>query len=421
MKTLVIGKGGREHALARALKLSPSVTEVHAIPGSAGMAREALCHKIETNNHKAVVDFALQKNMDVVVIGPEVELANGLSDALRAAGVAVFGPSCEAAQLEASKIFSKKFMERAGVPTARAVVVTSVNETMSSAPTFTPPYVLKADGLAAGKGVFICKDLSELRQAAMDIFEQKKLGIAGDKALLEQSLQGWELSYLCITNGVEYQTLPLAQDHKRLSDGDVGPNTGGMGVVAPIQIDDALNALIVKLVIEPTLKTLSGMGLLYRGVLYVGVMVTKDGPQVLEYNVRFGDPEAQTLIPLFQGDFAQMVLEVAKGRVPQMSWKPLHSACVVLAAEGYPDQPQSGVKIIGSVFDETPSSYFLHAGTQQNSLGEWQTGGGRVLNAIGVGSNLDEALSNAYRQAEKVTWPKMQIRHDIGAKIHQRN
>lgn len=417
MKALVVGKGGREHALARALKLSPSVTEVHAIPGSDGMSREALCHAKDTRDHKAMTDFALQKNIDLVVIGPEVELAEGLSDAFRSAGIAVFGPSRDAAQLEASKIFSKKFMEQAGVPTAKAVVVTSVQEVLSAQSQFTPPYVLKADGLAAGKGVFICATLNELKEAAELIFDKQILGQAGSKALLEQSLKGWELSYLCVTNGSEYQALPLAQDHKRLLTGDHGPNTGGMGVVAPIQIDTELDTVIREKVLLPTLKALTGMGLLYRGVLYVGLMITEQGPMTLEYNVRFGDPEAQALLPLYLGDFAQMALEVAKGRVPPLQWKPLHSACVVLAAEGYPDQPRSGVKIEGSIFHESPSSYFLHAGTKKSADGEWLTHGGRVLNAIGIGSSMEEAVRQAYQQANLVSWPNRQMRTDIGAQF----
>lgn len=417
MKTLVIGKGGREHAIVRALSLSPSVTEVHVVPGSQGMAREALCHSFSTSDDKAICEFATQKGVDLVVIGPEVELAAGLADSLRSAGVFVFGPSGEAAQLEASKIFSKEFMIRAGIPTAKSVVVASVKDVMESISEFTAPFVLKADGLAAGKGVFICDTQDELLKAARQLFEDRSLGNAGFKALLEQSLDGWELSCLCITNGKDFQELPMAQDHKRLKEKDEGPNTGGMGVVAPVDIDSELREEIRKTVLKPTMETISSMGMMYRGVIYVGLMITKDGPQVLEYNVRFGDPEAQVILPLIDGDCGEIMMAVAKGEVPTLEWKSLHSACVVLAAEGYPDNPVKDVPINGNLFSETGSSYFLHAGTKDSGDGNWQTAGGRVLNAIGLGSSLEEARKNAYQQAESVSWPGMQMRKDIGEKL----
>lgn len=417
MKTLVIGKGGREHAIVKALSLSPSVSEVHAIPGSQGMAREALCHDLSTMDDKVICEFASQKGIDLVVIGPEVELAHGLADSLRSAGVFVFGPGSEAAQLEASKIFSKEFMNRAGIPTAKSVVVSSVDEVAGNMKDFTPPYVLKADGLAAGKGVFICDTQDELLSAAKQLFEERSLGNAGLKALLEQSLKGWELSCLCITNGKDYQELALAQDHKRLLENDKGPNTGGMGVVAPLEIDPELRKTIREKVLDPTMETISSMGMMYRGVIYVGLMITEEGPQVLEYNVRFGDPEAQVILPLIDGDFGEVAMAVAKGEVPELEWKSLHSACVVLAAEGYPESPVKDVPIEGDPLSETGSSYFLHAGTKTSNDGGWATGGGRVLNAIGLGSTLEEARSNAYQQAESVTWKNMQMRKDIGNKV----
>lgn len=417
MKTLVIGKGGREHALVRALSLSPSVSEVHAIPGNNGMAREALCHNLSTSDDKAITEFVSQKGIDLVVIGPEVELAAGLADSLRSSGAFVFGPGGEAAQLEASKVFSKEFMNRAGIPTAKSVVVSSVKDVTDALKDFTPPYVLKADGLAAGKGVFICEDEAELIQSARQLFEERSLGNAGLKALLEQSLKGWELSCLCMTNGKDFQELALAQDHKRLLDGDKGPNTGGMGVVAPLQIDSKLREEIRTKVLEPTMNTISSMGMMYRGIVYVGLMITEDGPQVLEYNVRFGDPEAQVILPLLDGDCGEIMLAVAKGNVPELAWKPLYSACVVLAAEGYPDNPVKNVLIEGDAQAETVSSYFLHAGTKSNGEGQWLTDGGRVLNAIGLGSSLKEARENAYSQAKAVNWPNMLMRKDIGEKV----
>ena len=417
MKVLVIGQGGREHALVRALKLSPSVVEVHAIPGSAGMAGDAICHEISPSDPPAVAKFCHQHEVGLVVIGPEVPLAEGLSDQLREKGLHVFAPSQAAAQLEASKVFSKQFMERAGVPTARYFVVKTLAETMERSKEFSPPFVLKADGLAAGKGVFICKTEDELRRAAHSLFEEKSLGESGNQALLEEFQPGWELSYLILTNGQSYQPLPLSQDHKRLGDGDFGPNTGGMGVVGPLEVSPELRKKIHEEILAPSVRQLAAESLLYRGILYVGVMVTENGPSVLEYNVRFGDPEAQVVLPLLNGDWGQVMKAVSLGELPELEWRPLHCACVVLAAEGYPDQPKKGVVIDGDLSAQTANSYFLHAGTKRNAEGEWVTGGGRVLNAIGIGSSLKEALGTAYNQAERAQWPGRQMRSDIGHKV----
>lgn len=414
LRVLVIGQGGREHALVKALKSSLSVSEVHCAPGSAGMASDALCHSLEKTDGARVIELCRRLSFDLVVIGPEVPLAEGLSDELRREGVVVFGPSQAAARLEASKIFSKHFMVRAGIPTAKFCEVSSVDETLRSADQFTPPYVLKADGLAAGKGVFICADREELGRASRSLFEQRALGGAGDRAILEQHQPGWELSYLILTNGEEFEALPLAQDHKRLMDGNDGPNTGGMGTVAPLKINGELDKQIREKVLAPSVATLKSMGLLYRGVLFVGLMITKEGPTVLEFNVRFGDPETQVILPLLDGDWGQVMLAVAKGEMPRLNWHPLHLACVVLAAEGYPEQSKTGVPIQGEIGFQTASSYFLHAGTKKSPEGHWLTGGGRVLNAVGLGSSRSEALQNAYRQAAKVSWPGLQMRSDIG-------
>lgn len=416
MRFLVLGQGGREHAIVRALKLSPSVTEVHALPGSAGISQEALCHQLDLSDGKALEAFVKKYAFDCVVVGPENYLVQGLSDQLRTLGVPVVGPSQIASQLEGSKIFSKEFMVRAGVPTAPFEVVTTVDATMKAATKFTPPFVLKADGLAAGKGVFLCATLAELKTAAEGLFEARTLGSAGLRAILEQFQPGYELSYLILTNGVEGEALPLAQDHKRLGDDDKGPNTGGMGVVGPLRIDAGLRQQIETTIVQPTLRHLHGSGLLYRGVLYIGVMVTKDGPTVLEFNVRFGDPEAQVIMPLLDGDWGYVFSRLAKGEMTPLKWKNLHMACVVQAAPGYPDKPEKGVLIDGDIGYQSASSYFLHAGTKKSETGEWVTDGGRVLNAVGMGSSLKEALSTAYAQAKHVTWRGLQMRKDIGAK-----
>lgn len=414
MNFLVIGQGGREHAIVRALKNSVSVKEIHAIPGNPGMASEILCHNLDWKNFESIAQFCRQFNIDVVVIGPEDPLVLGLSDFLRDQDILVVGPSKAAAQLEGSKVFAKEFMQEFGVATAKATTVRSVNETLEAARSFTPPYVLKADGLAAGKGVVLCKDLEHLRAVSQQFFEQKLFGAASEKALLEQFLPGDELSLLLLTNGTSYQLLPLAQDHKQLNDGDQGPNTGGMGTIAPMGISSELAEQIKTRIIEPSLKGLQARGMFYRGVIFLGLMVTNEGPQLLEYNCRMGDPETQVVLPLLNGDWGQVFFQLAQGHLAELSWKQIFSACVVLAAPGYPDAPEKGVVMTGEMNHQTHSSYFLHAGTRRTDEGQWVTAGGRVMCALGIGSTKEEARSNAYEQAKQVTWKGLQKRTDIG-------
>jgi phosphoribosylamine--glycine ligase len=413
MNVLVVGQGGREHALVRALKQSIStVTSVHALPGSDGMTDEAKCHDIEWSKFNDVLAVVQKEKIDVVVIGPEIPLAGGLSDFLRENKIAVVGPSREAAQLESSKIFSKEFMVAAGVPTARSFVVADVATTLTSAASFQPPYVLKADGLAAGKGVFICETLEELAAAATDLFEKRVLGEAGARALLEEFSPGYEISYLILTNGREYASLPLAQDHKRLGDGDRGPNTGGMGVIAPLDIDAALHEEILRKVVVPSVAEIGRRGYTYNGVLFIGLMMTDDGPSVLEYNTRFGDPETQALLPLLDGEWGEVLTKLSRGEVAALKWKPLSTACVVLAAEGYPDSPVKGAALRISNENEQ-RRYLLHAGTKRNG-DAWMTNGGRVLNAVGVGGTLRDAIDSAYEVAESVQSDSLFFRRDIG-------
>jgi phosphoribosylamine--glycine ligase len=417
MKVLVIGQGGREHALVHALSQCSSVSEIHAIPGSPGMGREALCHEIDWRQSEKLLQFCLQTEIDFVMIGPEDPLVEGLADRLRDRGILVVGPSAESAQLEGSKIFAKQFMLAAQVPTAEFAIVQSATEVKEQVQRFTPPYVLKADGLAAGKGVFICADLKELETAAEDLFEKKILGSAGQRALLEQFMPGWELSYLIFTNGKEWKTLPLAQDHKRLLDGDQGPNTGGMGTVAPLKIDAQLREEIETKIVAPTVKHLEENHFLYRGILFIGIMVTEKGPQVLEFNCRFGDPETQVILPLIDGDLGKILKELSQGKLMPFKQKNISAACVVLAAPGYPMNPERNLLIEGELQSQTEMSYFLHAGTKKDNENHWLTNGGRILNAIGLGSSLKEALEKAYGQSSKVRWMGLQKRSDIGQKL----
>lgn len=421
MNYLVIGQGGREHALVRALKSSTLVREIHVIPGNAGMGQEVFCHDLDWKNFDSILQFCHTHRIEVVIIGPEDPLVMGLSDALREKGVLVIGPSKAAAQLEGSKVYAKEFMLDNGVATARAYTVTSVAETLAKATEFSPPYVLKADGLAAGKGVVLCESLETLKSVAVQFFEQKLFGGASEKALLEEFLPGYELSLLLLTNGSEAQFLPLAQDHKQLFNGDKGPNTGGMGTVAPMLIPEDLISRIQTDIVNPTLKGLQTRNLFYRGVIFLGLMITERGPQLLEYNCRFGDPETQVVLPLLKGDWATVFKSLAKGEMSPLQWNSLHAACVVLASPGYPDQPKKGVPIQGALQFQTHSSYFLHAGTKISDQGEWQTNGGRVLCALGLGTTLNEARENAYRQAEAVKWDGLQKRDDIGLRTNAVN
>lgn len=418
MNVLVIGQGGREHALVRVLRVSPSVTKVHALPGSDGIAQDAQCHNLSWEDFDAVLELIRREEIQLVVVGPEIPLAGGISDALRAKGIAVVGPSREAARLESSKVESKLFMMEAGVRTARFKIVRSLSETMAMAGEFSPPYVLKADGLAAGKGVYICKTKDELEMAARGLFVDQVLGEAGAMALLEEFQPGYEISYLLLTNGETFEPLILAQDHKRLNDGDQGPNTGGMGVVAPVVIDEELRRRIDSEVVAPVVAHLKKRNFLYRGVLYIGLMITEDGPSVLEFNVRFGDPEAQVILPLLDGDWGQVFSELAEGRLSSLRWKSMAAACVVLAAGGYPDRPEKDVEIRGlSRAGASDTSYLLHAGTRLDAQQNWVTAGGRVLNAVGLGQTLREAMDHAYAKASEIEWSGMQMRRDIGLQV----
>lgn len=414
MRVLVIGQGAREHALIRALHFSPSVTEIHVAPGSEGMT-EAVRHEMNTSDIPATLELCRKFAFDLIVIGPETPLVEGLSDALREAGHTVFGPSREAANLEGSKIYCKEFLVKGQIPTAPFHIVNSVASTLAAAKSYQPPFVLKADGLAAGKGVYICNTLEELEDAAKDMFERKILGEAGSRALLEKFNKGFELSYFILTNGREYRALPLAQDHKKIFEGETGPNTGGMGTIAPIPINATDHEAILKKVVEPTVEHLRKTGLEYRGVLFIGLMMTSDGPSVLEFNTRFGDPEAQVLLPLLDGDWGKVFHSVAKGQMTELKWKNIYAACVVLAAEGYPQNAVKGTVISGDLAGQTSSSYVLHAGTKKNGS-QWTVNGGRVLSVVGIGSTLREAIKKSYELAETIDWPGKQMRGDIGKK-----
>jgi phosphoribosylamine--glycine ligase len=412
MNILVIGSGGREHAIIKAFSDSKSAPQIYCAPGNAGIAQLAKLLNLNIKNHSEIIQACEQYKIDFVFVGPEDPLVDGLSDSLRDKKIAVFGPSKSAAQLEGSKIFAKLFMKRAQVPTAHSVTVTSVQTTLESAKYFTAPYILKADGLAAGKGVFICADVAELKNAAENLFDKKILGIAGRSALLEQHLPGHEISFLIFTNGKDFECLPLAQDHKRLRDNNEGPNTGGMGAIAPMPVDKILYEKIIDRVVKPSVQQLEKDNLLFRGVLFIGLMITDNEPYVLEYNVRFGDPETQVILPLIKNDLVDTFFKLTQGELQKLSFNNLYSFCIVNAAEGYPD------KVVKNTPIELPegnnNAYILHAGTALNSNQKLISSGGRVLNILALGNSLKEARAEAYKLNEKISMPGRQFRNDIG-------
>lgn len=419
MNVLVIGGGGREHAIIKALSQDKEAGALYLLPDRPSI-REA--NGVPTHLLKekpALIHFIREKQIELVVIGPEQPLVEGLGDFLRAEGIAVFGPSALAAQLEGSKIFAKEFMRSLHIPTASYCVVSSVTETLQMGEKFAPPYVLKADGLAGGKGVFVCETQKELEEKAGFIFEKKLFGSNGDKALLEDFQKGREISLFLLVNGSEYFLLPVARDYKRLYDGGKGPNTGGMGAIAPLSVPEDIMSNIKLSIIEPTVKGLKEKGYDYRGALYIGLMLCEDKAKVLEYNVRFGDPEAQALLPLLEGSWLEALYNIAQGKTVSLKWKQdkVYS-CLVLSAKGYPENPHLGDSIKGFLFHKTPYSYFIHGGVAKGEKENWITAGGRVLNAIAEGGTFEEARERVYKQAERISWDGMHFRTDIGLPPH---
>ena len=413
MNALVIGSGGREHAIVKSLTESKLVTKVFTSPGNAGTAQISENIVLDLAHHQSVVQFCQIQSIQFVFIGPEAYLVDGLADSLRAANILVVGPSKAASQLEGSKIFAKEFMKKAGVPTAHSIVVESVSSALQAAKKMTAPYILKADGLASGKGVFICKSEEALEAAAKKLFVEKIFGAAGQRALLEQNLPGSELSFMVLTNGSEYQMLPIAQDHKRLLNKNLGPNTGGMGTVAPVQIPGALHLKIIQQIIEPTIAEIKKENLLFYGVLFVGIMVVGDEPFALEYNVRFGDPETQVIIPLIKNDLGKIFYELAKGNLEKLEFSKNSAVCIVNAAAAYPEPSlkEVPIQIPDYLLD---GAYVLHAATKKNADGRIYSSGGRVLNVIAVATDFKIAKGKALELNSKIIFSGRQFRTDIG-------
>ncbi|MEB3158719.1 MAG: phosphoribosylamine--glycine ligase [Synechococcus sp.] len=427
-KVLVVGSGGREHALGWALSRCSGIEAVWVSPGNGGVpdpdspAAEGYTRlSIAETDHDGLLKHCRQEGVDLVVVGPEAPLAAGLADHLRAAGLAVFGPGADGAQLEASKAWAKQLMADAAIPTAGHWSISSAEEGMEILKQVQRPLVVKADGLAAGKGVTVATSVEETAQAIHEAFGGR-FGNAGERVVLEECLQGPEVSVFALCDGQRMVILPPAQDHKRLLDGDQGPNTGGMGAYAPAPLLNAAGLEQVReLVLDPTLQALRQRGIDYRGVIYAGLMLTADGPQVIEYNCRFGDPECQTLMPLMGTELAQVLQACALGRLdlaPMLSIRPECSVCVVAAAAGYPEAPRKGDAIAIELSDANTHQLF-HAGTQRDAEGRLISSGGRVLTMTAQGEDFDQAFASAYKALDQVRFEGMHYRRDIGHQVRQ--
>jgi phosphoribosylamine--glycine ligase len=414
MNILLLGSGGREHALAWQLAQSPNLTQLYATPGNPGIAEEAELVALDATDHTAVIAFCQARAIDLVVIGPEAPLVDGLSDALRAAGVPVFGPSQAAAQLEGSKGFTKDLCARAGIPTAGYVRTASLDKARAALTRFAAPYVLKADGLAAGKGVVIAETLDEAEAALADMFGGA-FGGAGAQVVIEEFMHGEEASFFALTDGTAIIPFGSAQDHKRVGDGDTGPNTGGMGAYSPAPVlTPALQARVMAEIIEPTVRTMREEGHPYQGVLFAGLMLTADGPKLIEYNARFGDPECQVLMMRLESDLVPVMLACAKGGLAgvEVAFRDQTALTVVVAAKGYPGTPEKGGAIdLGEA--EAAGVKVFHAGTALKD-GALVANGGRVLNVTAMASSVTEAQQRAYQAVDAVSFPSGFCRRDIG-------
>ncbi len=417
LNVLVIGGGAREHALVAAIKASPRA-QVWCAPGNAGIAELASCVKVQPDDLQSMLTLVKEFSIDLTVVGPENPLAAGIVDAWEEHGYRIFGPRRDAAMLEASKVWAKKFMSRHDVPTAGYRIFTDYSKAREFVKESVPPLVIKADGLAAGKGVIVAEDESTALEALDRIMRDEEFGEAGREVVIEEFLEGDELSVLAVTDGETIIMTPPAQDHKRIWDGDRGPNTGGMGAYSPVPVAGVeLVEDVRKRIIEPTIRGMASEGRSYRGVLYAGLMITSDGPKVLEFNVRFGDPETQVLLPLYRGSFLDMVDATCQGKLHQHKarWSDEAAACVVLAAEGYPGPYEKGIPIDG--IDEALASgvEVFHAGTARRE-GQFVTAGGRVLSVVGKGADLQKALERAYSGVASISFSGMHYRRDIGAR-----
>ncbi|MFO8070759.1 MAG: phosphoribosylamine--glycine ligase [Polyangia bacterium] len=417
MKVLVVGGGGREHSLVWKIAASAEVEEVIAAPGNGGIAEIARCEPVGAEDVAGQIELARRKDVDLVVVGPEAPLVAGLADRLREAGIPAFGPSASAARLEGSKAFAKEFMRRHEIPTAGFAVHEDTSSALADVERRDGKCVIKADGLAAGKGVVLCRNAYEAREAVRSAMDEGRFGEAGRRVVIEDFLQGDEVSVLAICDGERFAPLISAQDHKAAYEGSTGPNTGGMGAYAPAPfVTDELRDEIVETVLRRTVEGMAADGSPFRGVLYAGLMICDGGPRVLEFNVRFGDPECQPLMMLLDEDLAPLLAAAAEARLEkkELAWREGASICVVLASDGYPGPYEKGKRISGlRDAARRENAVVFHAGTRRE--GDCLvTSGGRVLGVTAVGPDLKTAAAEAYAAAEDISWEGMRMRRDIG-------
>ncbi|MBQ7890289.1 MAG: phosphoribosylamine--glycine ligase [Erysipelotrichaceae bacterium] len=415
MKVLVIGSGGREHAIAYALNKSPKVTEIHAIPGNPGIAEIGKCHDGSVEDLQGILHFVEENDIDLTVVGPEVPLCMGLADLLEDHGHKVFGPRKHAATFEGSKAFSKEFMIRHGLPTARYHEVNSYEESIEALREFSYPVVVKADGLAAGKGVVICEDEMMAKNTLKEMLVDGVLAGAGKKVVLEEYLTGYECSLLCFVDGKTIVPMVYAKDHKQIYDGNEGPNTGGMGTVSPNPfMPEGMDEVLKRDILDPFMKGLEKDKIDYRGVVFIGLMIENSQAKVLEFNVRFGDPETQSILLRLDTDLFEIMNAVATQtlRNVDVKWKNEHVACLVLASQGYPGSYEKG-KVITGLDRVNKDIIVFHAGTKMTD-GQIVTNGGRVLNVCALGSSLEETRSKVYQAAEMIEFEGKYYRKDIG-------
>ena len=416
MNVLVLGSGGREHALAWAIAKSPRLDSLFVAPGNGGTATIAKNVPLDMNDADAVIGFARSENIDLVVVGPEAPLVAGVADAIRAAGIAVFGPGAQGARLEGSKSFSKEFMLAHGLPTARYKKCTSQDEAMDYLHEVGAPIVVKADGLAAGKGVVVAEDMEEAEEAVRDCFAGD-FGEAGSVVVIEEMLEGPECSMLAFLSEGKALAMPCAQDHKRAFDGDLGPNTGGMGVYSPVPcVTPELEAAMQEFMQNAAAATAKEFDDAYTGVLYGGFMLTAEGPKLLEFNARFGDPETQVIMPRLESDALEAFYMVATGKLDALDlrWTDQVAVCVVLASDGYPGSYEKGKVILGiEEAEELDGVTVFHAGTAFNQDDELVTNGGRVLNVVALADTFEDARELAHEACDKINFEGKQYRHDI--------
>ena len=417
MKVLVIGSGGREHALAWKIAQSPLVKKVFCAPGNAGTVNVAENIDIPSDNVDALLQFATVTGIGLTIVGPEQPLVKGLVDSFEESGLRVFGPSQRAAEIEGSKVFCKDLMKKYGIPTARYESFDSLDQVKL----FTKedePVVVKASGLAAGKGVILCSNAEEARSAVQSIMQEKAFGNAGDQVVVEEFLTGQEVSLLAFTDGKTVLPLDSAQDHKAAFDGDKGPNTGGMGAYSPALVfTEELKQQVIDEIMIPTVRAMAKEGRYYRGILYAGLMLTESGPKVLEFNARFGDPETQPIMMRIKNDIVPIFEACIDGTLAKQSlqWRQEPTVCVVMAAKGYPSSYEKGKEISGLNSDENRQAVVFHAGTKLEN-GKVLTNGGRVLGVTALGSDINQAIKNAYSAVDKIKWDGIHYRKDIGNK-----